>query len=154
MKKIILLAISILSVFVFSGCSAKVDLESKEVSDKAKLFNNPSNGKAGVYIYRDNSFFGKALTKELYINDEIIGKTAPGVFFYEEVEADKEHKISTQSEFSPNSISVTPKKDNLYFFRQYIKMGVFVGGADLEEVSPEKAKEAILKLDMAKKQAN
>ncbi|HHV6932376.1 TPA: DUF2846 domain-containing protein, partial [Haemophilus influenzae] len=36
-----------------------------------------------------------------------------------------------------------------YFIRQYIKFGVFAGGANLEQVSEEEGKKAISKLNMA-----
>ncbi len=38
-----------------------------------------------------------------------------------------------------------------YFIRQYIKLGVFVGGANLEVISAEKGKEAVSNLGMAVK---
>jgi hypothetical protein len=37
-----------------------------------------------------------------------------------------------------------------YFIRQYIKMGVFVGGAGLEQVPEEQGKKDIAQLEMAK----
>ena len=37
-----------------------------------------------------------------------------------------------------------------YFIRQFIKMGVFVGGAGLEEISEEQGKTDVAKLEMAK----
>lgn len=63
---------------------------------------------------------------------------------------DKQYKISTESEFSPNSIEKLLTSGKNYFFRQFIKMGVFVGGADLEEVQEEQAKSEIAGLDLAK----
>ena len=36
-----------------------------------------------------------------------------------------------------------------YFIRQYIKLGVFVGGANLEVVSEEKGKSEVTRLNMA-----
>ena len=36
-----------------------------------------------------------------------------------------------------------------YFIRQYIKLGMFVGGAGLELVDEEKGKEEMSELDMA-----
>lgn len=77
--------------------------------------------------------------------------TAPYVFFYEEVPGDKTYKISTESEFSPNDILVSVKKGMLYFIRQYIKVGVFVGGAGLELVNSTQGQEDVSKLDMAVK---
>lgn len=124
-------------------------MASKEESAKAKEFNPPSKGAAGVYIYRD-SFVGKALKKDLWVNGKCVGESAPDVFFYTEVEGGKSHKIDTESEFSPNALVLLTEADKNYFVRQYIKMGVFVGGAGLELIPEQEGKQAVLKLEMAK----
>jgi len=144
LKKIALLA---LVSILFAGC-ASVPMESVERTAEAKQFNPPSEGSSGLYIYRDSSF-GGALKKDVWVDGECIGETAPNVFFYEEVEGDKGHKISTESEFSSNDLLVKMKNGMLYFIRQYIKMGVFVGGAGLELVDEEEGKKAVSDLKMA-----
>jgi len=147
-SKLVLLA-SVLSVALFSGCST-VPLEPKEVANQAKSFSAPSEGNAGLYVYRD-SFVGQALKKDVFIDDKCLGETANGVFFYQSVEGDKEHKVSTESEFSANEISLKTNSGKNYYVRQYIKMGVFVGGAGVEVVDEKEAQKVISKLDMAKK---
>ena len=147
-SKLALLVLA-LSVMLFSGCST-VPLEPKEMSQSAKSFNAPPANKAGLYVYRD-SFVGQALKKDIWIDNECLGKTSNKVFFYKTIDGNKEHKLSTQSEFSANSLSINTQNGKNYFVRQYIKMGVFVGGANLEVVDEEKAKEAIKGLDLAKK---
>ncbi|WP_370694274.1 DUF2846 domain-containing protein [Psychrobium sp. 1_MG-2023] len=62
-----------------------------------------------------------------------------------------EHKLSTESEFSPNDLLVKTESGKNYFVSQYIKMGVFVGGAGLELVDEGKGQKEVSKLDMAKK---
>lgn len=146
-KKLALFAIAITAMF-FSGCST-VPLEPAEVSGKAKMFDLPADGKAGLYVYRD-SFVGQALKKDVWIDNKCLGETAPDVFFYTNVEGNKEHKISTESEFSPNDLNLMTESGKNYFVRQYIKIGVFVGGAGLEVIEDEEAKKAISKLNMAK----
>ena len=74
-----------LAVALISGC-ASVPMESKETSAKAKQFNPPSEGNSGLYIYRD-SFVGKALKKDIWVDGKCLGESAPDVFFYEEVKA-------------------------------------------------------------------
>ena len=59
------------------------------------------------------------------------------------------HVISTESEFSPNTLALMIDAGKNYFIRQYIKMGLFVGGADLEAMSEEKGKLAISQLELA-----
>jgi hypothetical protein len=133
---------------LMSGC-ASVNMATKEESAQAKKFNAPSQGNAGVYIYR-NSFVGKALKKDVWIDGKCIGESAPDVFFYTEVEGDKTHKVDTESEFSPNTLEIMFVAGKNYFIRQFIKMGVFVGGAGLEEIPEEQGKADITKLEMAK----
>jgi len=142
-------AAAALAAVLISGC-ASVPMESKEASAKAKQFNPPSAGNAGLYIYRD-SFVGKALKKDIWLDGKCLGESAPDVFFYDEVKGDQEHKISTESEFSPNDLAITTLAGQNYFIRQYIKLGVFVGGANLELVKEDEAKKAISSLELATK---
>ncbi|XOC77871.1 DUF2846 domain-containing protein [Haemophilus influenzae] len=57
--------------------------------------------------------------------------------------------MSTESEFSNNDLNIKTESGKNYFIRQYIKFGVFAGGANLEQVSEEEGKKAISKLNMA-----
>ena len=143
----IIAAFIISATLLFSGC-ASVQMASKAESAKAKEFNAPSQGNAGVYLYR-NSFVGKALKKDLWINGKCIGESAPDVFFYTEVEGGKLHKIDTESEFSPNTLDLMLEAGKSYFIRQFIKMGVFIGGAGVEQVPDEQGKADVTKLEMA-----
>jgi len=136
------------ATLLISGC-ASVEMASKAESAKAKEFNSPSQGTAGVYIYRDSSF-GMALKKDLWIDGKCIGESAPNVFFYTQVEGGKNHKVDTESEFSPNTLELMFEAGKNYFIRQFIKIGVFVGGAGLEQISEENGKIDIAKLEMAK----
>jgi len=131
------------------GCSS-VPMQSQEATAKAKLVSAPSEGKAGVYVYR-SGYVGGALKKDIWINDKCIGESAPNAFFYEEVEGNKEHKISTESEFSPNDLMVYMEVGKNYFIEQFMKMGLFVGGAGLEQVDEEKGRAEIKELGLAVK---
>lgn len=134
---------------LLAGC-ATVPTQSKEQTNIAKMFNQPSQGNAGLYIYRSGSF-GGALKKDVWVEGKCIGETAPNVFFYEEVTGNQEYKISTESEFSPNDLLVKTESGKNYFIKQYIKMGVFVGGAGLKLVDEETGKKEVEKLKMATK---
>ncbi len=147
MKKALIAAA--LATTILSGC-ASIPMESTEQSNMAKKFAPPSNENAGLYIYR-SGILGSALKKDVWVDDKCIGETAPNVFFYEEVAGNKEHKISTESEFSPNDVLLQTESGKNYFIRQYIKLGVLVGGAGLEVIDEESGKKEVQKLKMAKK---
>ena len=136
------------ATLLVTGC-ASVEMASKAESAKAKEFNPPSQGNAGVYIYRD-SFIGKALKKDVWIDGKCIGESAPDVFFYTEVEGGKNHKIDTESEFSPNTLELMFEAGKKYFVRQFIRIGVFVGGAGLEQIAEQQGKTDVAKLELAK----
>ena len=147
MSKIVV--VSALALSLLAGC-ASVPMESTEKSAEAKKFVAPNNGNSGVYVYRSGSF-GGALKKDIWIDGKCIGETAPNMFFYEEVKGDSAHKLSTESEFSSNDLLLTTSTGKNYFVRQYIKMGVFVGGAGLELVNDDEGKKEVSQLSMAKK---
>jgi hypothetical protein len=136
------------ATLVISGC-ATVEMAPQTSSSKSKEFNAPSQGKAGLYIYRD-SILGKILRKDIWINGKCLGESGPDVFFYTEVEGGRSHKIETESEFSPNAMELRAEPGQIYFIRQYIKLGLMVEGADLERVPEAQGKAAIAKLNMAK----
>ena len=141
------IAATFVAIAMLSGC-ASVSMENKEKSEAAKKFNVPSAGNAGVYIYRSGSF-GGALKKDLWIDGKCVGESAPNVFFYQEVKGDADHTVSTESEFSPNDLALKAVAGVNYFVRQYIKMGVFVGGAGVELVSEDEGKKEVAKLELA-----
>ena len=123
-------------------------MESEAVSAKAKSFNPPTDGNAGLYLYR-SSGVGTALKKDIRVDNKCIGESAPNVFFYEEVKGNMEHKISTESEFSPNDLLLKTESGKNYFIKQFIKMGVFVGGANLELVEEGEGKKDVSELELA-----
>lgn len=145
MKSIVLILITAISY----GCSSVPTLSEKEAAI-VKSTPSPKDGKSAIYVYR-SGVFGGALKKDIWINGKCIGESAPDVFFQEEVEGDKEHQISTESEFSPNHMTLFTKSGENYFIQQYIKMGAFVGGANLELVPKDKGKKAIQDLKLAVK---
>lgn len=140
-------AVAIVISVLFTGC-ASVKMESKEASEKARQFAQPTTGNAGLYAYRDSGM-GGALKRAIWVDGKCVGTTAPNVFFYTEVVGGKDYVISTESEFSPNNLSLLLEAGKNYFIRQYIKMGLFVGGADLELVTEEQGKLAVAKLELA-----
>ena len=149
MRITITCAALLFSYLAMTGC-ASVPMEGMEETLAAKKFNPPAEGKSGLYIYR-NSFFNTFLKRDVWVNGKCIGETAPDVFFYEVVEGDTEHKVSTESEFSPNDLLIKVKSGMNYFIWQIFKTGVIVPGSELWLVDEEKGKKDVSELDMATK---
>lgn len=138
-----------LSLSLITGC-AQVPMADKNASNKAKLFEKPAAGYSGIYVYRLGGP-GTALKKDVHINGNCLGETAPYMFFYEQVPAGKQYKISTESEFSANDIYLNARDQEIYYIKQYMKMGLFVGGADLLEVNEHTGKADVMSVELAKK---
>ncbi len=142
-----LLVVSVLLTALVTGC-ASVPMDTVENDRLRKEFMTPELNKAGLYIYR-NTWVGQALKKTLYVDDVEIGETVNKVYFYKELTPGS-HKISTESEFSENHMSLEVEGGKNYFAEQYIKFGVFVGGANLKMVSEPMGKKEVLQCDLAK----
>ncbi len=145
-KKLIISAVIVYSVLL-TGC-ASVPMGSIEDDLALKQFTLPAEDKAGLYIYRD-SFVGQALKKTVSLDGQVIGETANEVYFYQAI-SPGQHTISTESEFSDNSLTFNAVVGKNYFAEQYIKMGVFVGGADLRLVSEIEGMKAVKECKLAK----
>lgn len=145
-KKFITLMVLIIWILM-AGC-ASVPMASAEQDMLHKKFDPPKEGLAGLYVYR-NTFAGQALKKSLYLDNQLIGESANKVYFFKEINPGK-HTLSTESEFSDNSLDFNAVAGKNYFFEQYIRLGVFVGGANIKEVSEEKGKKNINECKLAK----
>ncbi len=142
-----IIGILFFSITLLSGC-ASVPMAPSEQDAAAKTFVTPKGDKSGLYVYRD-TFVGQALKKTVSLDGKVIGETANKVFFYKTI-APGSHTLSTESEFSDNSITFDAKKEKNYFAEQYIKIGVFVGGANVRMVSEEVGEKAVLGCHLAK----
>ncbi|HQT05420.1 MAG: DUF2846 domain-containing protein [Gammaproteobacteria bacterium] len=139
MKKL-LLSYLLLAVLVLTGC-ATVPMASPEADQKAKAFATPSSDMASLYIFRDSQL-GAALKKMVKIDGQNIGETAPNTYFHIFAKPGK-RTLSTESEFSDNSLEVSLEPGKVHYVRNYMKMGLFIGGANLEIVDGSEAKQAI-----------
>jgi hypothetical protein len=147
-KKAILGAIiTFIFVSLLTGC-ASVPMAPMEQDSALKAFSQPAADKAGLYVYR-NTFGGQALKKRVYVDGVLLGETANKVYFHKEI-TPGQHQISTESEFSDNAITFQAEGGKNYFAEQYIKMGVFVGGANVKMVSEQEGMEAVRKCGLAK----
>jgi hypothetical protein len=139
MKKL-LLPLLLLMIAALTGC-ASVPMATPEADQKAKAFASPSSDMASLYILRDSQL-GGALKKMIKIDGQNIGETAPYTYFHVFAKPGK-RTLSTQSEFSDNSLDLTLEAGKNHYVRNYMKMGVFIGGANLEVVEEAEAKQAI-----------
>ena len=57
----------------------------------------------------------------------------------------QENTVSTESEFGLNELKLLFEAGRNYFVRQYMKIGVFIGGSNAVQMDEEKAKKDLKK---------
>lgn len=142
-------AVFVITIFFLAllvGC-ASVPMAPLEQDAAMKSFAPPPKDKAGLYIYR-NSFVGQALKKNVYLDGVLLGETANKTYFYKQI-AVGHHQLSTESEFSDNSTTFQAEGGKNYFAEQYIRMGIFVGGANIKMVSDQEGMTGVLNCGLA-----
>ena len=140
-------SLSFVALIFMSGC-ASVPMAASNVDTAKKAFKTPASNNAGLYIYRD-SYLGAALKKNVYHDGKYISESAAKPYFYRDIMPGV-HTVSTESEFSNNDLKLNAVGGNNYFIRQYIKMGLFVGGAGLKLMTKEQGKKGIFLTKLAK----
>lgn len=143
-KKIVTLSI-MLSGLYLSGC-ASVPLASIEEDKSKKEFRLPNDDVSGLYIYRKANL-GMALKKTVRINGKEICETADSSYFYLTV-SPGQHLIETESEFGYNDAELDTVGGENYYIKQWLRPGVFVGGAHLSIMEKEQAQKDIQKLKL------
>lgn len=133
------------------GC-ASVPLAPAEDDQLRKAFAAPVSNTAGLYIYR-NSHAGATLKKSVFIDGDFIGETAPMTYFYREIKPGRRN-LSTESEFSNNDLILDAESGKNYYVRQYLKLGVFVAGAQLEQVAEDVGMKGVLECRLAQQAGN
>jgi hypothetical protein len=143
----VILIVAIVSISFLSSC-ATVPMAPMGQDSTLKAFSQPAVDKAGLYIFR-TSGVGTLLKKNVYVDGVLLGETAPKTYFYKEI-TPGQHQISTESEFGDNAITFQAEGGRNYFCQQYIKMGVFVGGANVKMVSEQEGMRKVSKCGLAK----
>ena len=148
-SRIALVASAAMGLALLTGCAVSVPLQPTEVSNQAKAFAAPASGKAGIYVYRQDVNLDQTLKKDVYIDGICLGQSAPGVFFYTEVEGDKTHSVATEGAFTPNEVEVYTESGKLYFFEQEMKFGILVASASINQVDERTGKEEVTRCQQA-----
>jgi len=123
-----------------------IPLASHSENVDAKKFSAPKSGYSNLYIYRkaSSSAMLQGSKKSLWIDNECIGNTASNSFIKISVKTGAEYLLTTESEMSPNLLTIKVMEDGNYFYEQLVRPGMMAAMATLKEVEE---KQAILDID-------
>ncbi len=117
-------------VLSLAGC-ASVPMGDPAQDARLKSFPAASAGKAGVYIYR-NETFGGAVKLNLALDGQALGSTASKTYFYKEVEPGR-HTVTSYGE-NTDTLTFEALAGKLYYVWQEVKMGMFAARTKLHLV--------------------
>ena len=126
------------------GC-ATVPMGDTKQDAALKNFSRPAD-KAGVYIYRNESF-GAAVKMDIAIDGRPIGQTAANTYLYKEVLPGR-HVITSTAE-NTDSVDLDTKSGSLYYVWQEVKMGILYARTKLHLMDSVEGKKGVLETKLA-----
>ena len=134
----------VISIMIFQSCAARGPVFQK-------IETIPENISL-VYIYRPEKFIGALVSYDIKAGDEYVVNLQNGGYFpYITKPRPVEFWAETEAK---SSVSLVIKPGREYYIRGTVVAGIFIGRPKLEVVSPENAKQEILKCKLLSKNEN
>jgi hypothetical protein len=131
--------------FALVGC-ASVPMGDPAQDAALKTFPAAAPGKAGVYVYR-NETFGAAVKLNVALNGQTLGSTASKTYYYKEVPPGKQ-TVTSYGE-NTDTLSFEAVAGKLYYVWQEVKMGLFTPRTQLHLVPEAKGQEGVRESKLA-----
>ncbi|MNV73415.1 hypothetical protein D3C71_1665630 [compost metagenome] len=125
--------------FLMAGCASGV-----KHSEMASSIPSLKSGEGRVYFLRSASMFGAAVQPDLRLNNEVVGESKPGGFFFVDRPAGK--YVASAATETEKTLSFVLDSGETKYVRSSPSMGLMVGRVVLELKTPEKAKEDLASL--------
>ncbi|SFD02323.1 Protein of unknown function [Cupriavidus sp. OV038] len=140
MKRVVRLALTGMALsFLMAGCASGV-----KHSEMASSIPSLKSGEGRVYFLRSASMFGVAVQPDLRLNNEVVGESKPGGFFFVDRPAGK--YVASAATETEKTLSFVLDSGETKYVRSSPSMGLMVGRVVLELETPEKAKEDLSSL--------
>ncbi|ALS63338.1 MULTISPECIES: DUF2846 domain-containing protein [Pandoraea] len=122
--------------FFLAGCAS-----GPKRAEMASAIPTIKTGEGRVYFYRSSSPFGAAVQPEIRLNDEIVGSSKPGGFFFVDRPAGQ-YKASASTE-TEKTLSFSLDSGETKYVRSSVSMGLLIGHVVLELEQPEVGEAAL-----------
>lgn len=103
-----------------TGCAS-----GPEFKDVASSIPTIKETQGRIYFYRSNSMFGAALQPDINLNDQVVGKSKPGGFFYVDEPAG-DYVVSTTTE-TRKTLSFKLEAGETKYVKTSVGLGLLVG---------------------------
>lgn len=145
-SRALLTTFAVVATVALSGC-ASVPMADHQADVRAKTFAPPTDGKANLYVYR-NEVFGGAVKLTLVLDDKVIGDTGPNTYVLRQISPGK-HTLVSKSE-NDAKLALDAKAGRNYFVWQEVKMGLFSPRTALHEVDAATGEKGVRECELIK----
>ena len=118
---------------VVAGCASGVKYQ-----DMASAMPTLKAGEGRIYFLRSSSMVGAAIQPEIRLNNQVVGSSKPGGFFY--VDRPAGNYVASTSTETEKSASFTLQAGETKYLRTSPSFGIVVGRIVVELETAEKAK--------------
>lgn len=125
---------------VMAGCAATGPL----YSDVAARIPPLATDQGRIYFMRADTLFGAAITADIHLNGDVVGKSERGSFFYVDRRPGN-YTVATSTE-TEKQLTFTLAARETKYVRTSVSMGLLVGRIAPQLVSPSVAKTEIANL--------
>jgi hypothetical protein len=132
--------VGFIATIAISGGCASVPMAAANDDAKAKSFVAPTDGRANLYVYR-NETLGAAIKMPLLLDNMSIGDTAAHTYAFRQLTPGK-HLLVSKTE-KDVSLEIDAEAGKNYFVWQEVKMGVFAARSALHAVDDKTGEDAV-----------
>jgi len=126
-----------LAVCAFVAVTASGCASGPEYKDVASSIPTMKEAQGRVYFYRSGSMFGAAIQPEIKLNDQVVGKSQPGGFFFVDEPAGQ-YVVSTSTE-TEKSVSFQLDAGETKYVKTSVGLGLLAGRIVPSLESPDDA---------------
>lgn len=138
--------LSLLFIFLFTGCTPNVQMDTPQNNLNAKKFIADKNF-ANLYIYR-NETFGYLVSMPISIDDKTIGTTKAKSFFNLKLTPGN-HTIKSFAE-NTSIVNLNFEANKNYFIWQEVKMGIMKARTQLNIVNQIDGEKGVMECEKIK----
>lgn len=134
-----MLLATVAATSLLAGCASGV-----KHSEMAASIPTVKAGEGRIYFLRSASMFGAAIQPDIRLNNEVVGESKPGGFFFVDRPAGK--YIASAATETEKTLSFVLDAGETKYVRSSPSLGLMVGRVVLELETPENAKEELSSL--------
>ncbi len=124
---------------LMAGCAS-----GPKYAEQAASMPSVKPGEGRIFFYRESSMVGAAMQPDIKLNDQVVGSSKPGGYFW--IDRPAGQYVASSSTETEKTVSFALAPGETKYIRSTLQMGVMVGRVVLSVESPEVARPQLTSL--------